>query len=290
MELLMQAFANGVLLGLIYTALAVGLSLTMGVLGIVNVAHSVFVILAALLTAQLANSAGLDPLLAAAAILPFFFLVGAGVERTLVRRVSREAETTALLVLFGVMVVLETLGIIVWTTDTRVVNLGWLQGSLRLGPLAIPTGRVVAAFIALVAVGALHQFLQRTMTGRSIRAMSQNRDAAALVGIKVPRLTTLVFGLGTALAALGGVSLALAFPFAPQQHLQWLAWAFLVVVMGGLGSVRNTMVAGLTLGIVESLAGVLVPFEYVLLIIYALLAAALLIRSEGLLGARERRI
>ncbi|MGH3666285.1 MAG: branched-chain amino acid ABC transporter permease, partial [Egibacteraceae bacterium] len=223
MSLLVQAAANGLLLGLIYTAMAVGLSLTMGVLGIVNVAHSAFLILGSLLTWQIVNSVGLDPLVAGLLVVPLFFAIGAGVERALIRRVSREAETTALLVLFGVMVVLETLGVIVWTTDTRVLKLGYLAGSLRFWILSVPGGRVVAALLAVAAVAALHFFLQRTMTGRSIRAMAQNPDAAALVGIKVPRLTTLVFGLGTALAALGGVSLALAFPFTPQQHIQWLA-------------------------------------------------------------------
>jgi branched-chain amino acid transport system permease protein len=288
--LYLQTALNGLVLGLIYTAMAVGLSLTMGVLGVINVAHSALMISASLLAWQMVGSFGVDPLLTVVILVPVFFGIGAGLERVLVRRVAREAETTALLVLFGVLLIVESIGILVWTTDTRVLNIGYLSGALSLGRLTVPYGRLAGATIALVAVTALHLFLSRTLTGRSIRAMAQNRDAAALVGIKVPRLTTIVFGVGTALAAIGGVSLALAFPFTPQGHIQWLAWSFLVVVMGGLGSVRNTLVAGVVLGLIESFAGILLPFEYVYLIVYALLAIALLVRSGGLLTATERRI
>jgi branched-chain amino acid transport system permease protein len=288
--LYLQTALNGLVLGLIYTGLAVGLSLTMGVLGVINVAHSAFLILAALVTWQLVTSTGIDPLLAAALLVPVLFVIGAGLERVLIRRVAREAQTTALLVLFGVLIVLESIGILIWTTDTRVLDIGYLSGAVAVGRLSLPLGRLAGALLSLVAVTVLHLFLTRTLTGRGIRAMAQNRDAAALVGIKVPRLTTIVFGIGTALAALGGVSLALAFPFTPQGHIQWLAWAFLVVVIGGLGSVGSTLLAGLVVGLIVSFAGVLLPFEYVYLIVYGLLAFSLLVRSEGLLGARERRI
>jgi branched-chain amino acid transport system permease protein len=128
------------------------------------------------------------------------------------------------------------------------------------------------------------------MLGRGIRAMAQNRDAAAIVGIKVDRLATIVFGIGTALAAIGGVALAMAFAFSPQEHVRWLAWAFLIVIIGGLGNVRNTLAAALLVGVLESFAGVLVPFQYVYFIVYGLLAAALLVRSEGLLGAKARSL
>jgi len=288
--LYLQTAVNGLVLGLIYTGLAVGLSLTMGVLGVINVAHSAFLILASLTAWQLVSSFGVDPLLTLVVLVPSAFVIGAALERVLIRRVAREAQTTALLVLFGVLIVIESIGILIWTTDTRVLDVGYLSGAVSVGRLSVPYSRLAAALLSLVAVTALHLFLTRTLTGRSIRAMAQNRDAAALVGIKVPQLTTVVFGIGTALAAIGGVSLALAFPFTPQGHIQWLAWAFLVVVIGGLGSVRNTLLAGIVLGTVVSFAGVLVPFEYTYLIVYGLLALALMIRSEGLLGAAERRI
>lgn len=288
LNLFLQTLVNGTLLGFIYSALAMGLSLTMGVLGIINVSHSAFLIVATLLTASLVNVAGLDPFLATLVIVPVFFVLGSGIERTLIRRVAREAPTTALVVLFGVLVVIESLAILVWTTDTRVLALTYLEGSFELGTINIPIARVAAASLGLMGALGLYVFLERSTTGRGIRALGENPDVAAIVGIDVARLRTIVFGLGTALAALGGIALALAFPFTPQQHVQWLAWAFLIVILGGLGNVRNTVVAGLALGLIEAFAGVLFPFSYVLVIVYGLLAGALLVRSEGLLGTQER--
>ena len=286
----LQTLTNGLLLGAVYVAMAMGLSLTMGVLGLVNVAHSAFLILASLVTWQLVNVAGLDPFLAAALVLPAFFLLGAAVERSLLVRVAREPVTTGLLVLFGVMVIVESAAILYWTTDSRQLDLGYLAGTLHLGPVSVPVARLAGGLMALAAVGALHLFLQRTLTGRAIRGMAQNSDAARMLGIPVERLRMVVFGLGTALAALGGVALAMAFAFSPQEHVRWLAWSFLIVVLGGLGSVRNTVLAGFLVGLIEAFAGVLVPFEYVYFIVYGLLALVLLLRSEGLAGARARTI
>ncbi|HET8587260.1 MAG TPA: branched-chain amino acid ABC transporter permease, partial [Candidatus Limnocylindria bacterium] len=128
------------------------------------------------------------------------------------------------------------------------------------------------------------------MLGRATRAMADNRDAAEVMGINTARLSTFVFGLGVALAGVAGVALAIAFTFAPQEHVRWLGWAFLIVIVGGLGSVPATVAAGLAVGITESLLGLFLPFQIVYLVIYVLLAAALLLRGEGLAGARERRI
>jgi branched-chain amino acid transport system permease protein len=172
----------------------------------------------------------------------------------------------------------------------QILSLRHLGFSLEGLGVSVPLPRLAAGVLATVSMVGLYLFLQRTMTGRSIRAMAQNRDAAAMVGIRVERLDALVFAIGTGMAAIGGVALAMAFALAPQQHVRWLAWAFLVVVLGGLGNVRNTAVAALLLGFVEAFAGALLPFHYVYVIVYAALAAALLFRSEGLMGTRARTI
>lgn len=290
MSLFLQTLTSGVLLGMIYMVVAVGLSLTMGVLRIVNVSHSGFLIFAAFILIALVNG-GMDPFLALLIIVPAFAAVGYLLGATTVRRISREPPTTGLLVLFGVMVFLEASAIVLWTTDTRTMSPGYLGFSLTgVGGVTIPAPRLTAAVLAIVSMTALYLFLQRTMTGRSIRAMAQNRDAAAMVGIRVERLDALVFAIGTGMAGIGGAALGMAFALAPQLHIRWLAWAFLVVVLGGLGNVRNTAVAALTLGLIESFAGAILPFHYVYVIVYGTLAAALLVRSEGLMGTRARTI
>jgi branched-chain amino acid transport system permease protein len=289
-DVLVQTLGNGILLGLTYTAIALGLSLTLGVLGIVNMAHSALLIFGAVVSWQLVNGLGLDPFLALAIVVPLFFVLGALLQMTVLRPVERQPEETGLLLLFGVMIVVESAVLMVWTTDPRTLKLGYLSGSLDLGLVTVPFSRLAAAGIGLVASLALYVFLQHTMLGRATRAMADNRDAAEVMGINTARLSTFVFGLGVALAGVAGVALSIAFTFAPQEHVRWLGWAFLIVIVGGLGSVPATVAAGLAVGITESLLGLFLPFQIVYLVIYVLLAAALLLRGEGLAGARERRM
>ncbi len=286
----LQDLLNGLTLGLVYAAFALGLSLVLGILGIVNVAHSALLVLAALVYFELVNVAGMDLLLAAVPTLLLFLLLGMGMQRTLVRRVEREPDTTALLVFFGAMVVVESVAIMVWTTDTRNVRLGYLADTLRFAGLNLPVARLVAGVMTLVLFAAVHLFLTRTRTGAAIRGLAQNRDVVEMVGIPVRRIALVVFGGGVALAAYGGVVLGLTLPFSPQEHVRWLAWAVLVVIIGGLGNVSSTLVAGLAVGLVESFTGSYLAFQYTYLVIYLLLAVALLLRREGLRGTAARTL
>ncbi|MQA84753.1 MAG: hypothetical protein GEV03_09055 [Streptosporangiales bacterium] len=285
-----QALVSGALLGTVYAALALGLSLVLGVLGIINVAHSALLIFASLMTWQLVNAWGLDPFLALVVVVVLLFAVGGGIERTLVRKLARESDLTVLLVFFGLMVIVESVAILRFSTDTYSVSPGYLAGTVSLGPANVPIPRLVGAGLTLALMVGLHLFLTRTLTGTAIRAIAQNRDVASLVGIRVSRLRAYVFAGGVALAGFGGVVLSFNVPFSPQEHVRWLAWAFLLVIVGGLGSVLNTLLAGLLLGIAESLAGTIIPFRYVYLAVYALLVVALVVRNQGLRGTATRTV
>ncbi len=286
--LLVEAVFNGVLLGLVYALASVGLSLTLGVLGIVNVAHSAFIMLGSFFALELLRRLGAPPVLAVLAAAPVFFGVGMATDRLLLRRTAPTSEAMGLLVLFGLMLVLENGSILVWTTDTRV--LPWQAGQtvLSLGGVRVSVGRLLAAGIALGMVFMLDVVLRRTLLGKVVRAVGQNPDAATVLGVDAARISMVVVGVGTATAAMGGVALAMMFPFAPQEHLRWLAWAFLVVVVGGLGDVRSTLWAGLLVGQLEALSGILLPFQYVYAVVYAFLAVTLILRGRGLQTAKER--
>jgi branched-chain amino acid transport system permease protein len=285
-----QAIVNGLLLGCLYAGFALGLSLILGVLRIVNVAHSAVLIAGALVYWQLVNGASLDPLLAIVPVLALFYLIGLGLHRGIAQRLSREQDSTVLLATFGLMVVIESLAILVWTTDTRNVDLGYLGTVLRFWGLNVRLSVVVAAVLTLALLLGLHAFLTRTLSGSAVRGIAENRDVAGMVGINVPRLARHVFAVGVTLAAFGGTVLGLSVPFSPQEHVRWLAWSFLVVIIGGLGSARNTLLAGLTVGLIESIVGLVLPFQYTYVVLYGLLAAALLIRKEGLGGVTARTI
>lgn len=286
----LQDLLNGLVLGSLYAGFALGLSLVLGILGIINVAHSALLVLGGLVYFELVNVMGVDVLVAIIPAVALFLLLGMGLQRTFVRRLEREPDTTALLVFFGVMVVVESVAVLVWTTDTRNVSTGYLDHTLRFGGLNLPVPRLVAAVLTLALFASVYLLLTRTLTGAAIRGLAQNRDVVEMVGVPVRRMTMIVFGAGVGLAGFGGVVLGLTVPFSPQEHLRWLAWAFLIVIIGGLGNVANTLLAGLALGLVESFAGSYLPFQYTYLLIYLLLAVALLARREGLRGAATRTL
>lgn len=286
----LQAIADGLLLGLVYAVAALGLSLVLGIMGIINVAHSAFIMLGAFFALELLERLQLDPIVAFALAIPFFFMVGVMVFQVVVTRMERTEQNQGLVAMFGLMVLIENVGTIFWTTNTRVINVGYSYLKLQLGPFSVPAIRVVAGLLALSSVAAFWLFLSHTMVGRAIRAMGQNRDAAVSVGINVRRLSAIMFGLGIASAGAAGVVIAMLFPFAPQTQIEWLSWAFLIVILGGFGRVENTLAAGLLTGLIQTVATALMPFDYVYLLLYVALATVLVVRREGLRGAVRRTI
>lgn len=291
MNEIVQPLVNGVLLGAVYGGIAIGLSLILGVLRIVNIAHAAVLIMGALIYWQLVNGAGLDPLL----MIPVVVAIGAAggwlTHAGVARFVVREPDSTVMLTFFGLMVVVESIAILIWTTDTRTLQLDYLAGTVSFfGMFNLTLARIVAAVLAAAALIALHIFLTRTLTGSAIRGMAQNRDVASMVGINVGSLSRWVFSAGFAFAVFGGTVLAMISPFNPQEQVRWLAWAFLVVILGGLGSAGRTLVAGLAVGIIESFVGTFLPFQFTYLILYTLLAAVLLVKNEGLGGLKEREL
>jgi len=282
--------ADGVLLGLVYAIAALGLSLIMGIMGVVNVAHSAFVMLGSFFALELFRRLGIDPIGSFFISLPLFFAVGAIVYRVLVARVERAQQTQGLVAMFGLMVLIENLGTIAWTTDTRLITAPYTNTSFILGPLILANVKLIAGALALLLISAFWLFLRFTLIGRGIRAMGQNRDAAISLGINVRALATIMFGLGIACAGAAGVALAMIYPFSPNTQVQWLAWAFLVVILGGLGGVGSTLAAGIVVGLIQMLAAAFLPFDYVYLILYVALAAILVVRREGLSGAMRRAI
>jgi branched-chain amino acid transport system permease protein len=290
MQQLPAIVVDGVLLGLIYAIAGLGLSLVLGIMGIVNVAHSAFIMLGSFFAFELFRRAGIDPIVAFFLALPFFFVLGALTYRLLITRVERAAQTQGLVAMFGLMVLIENLGTIAWTTDTRVITAPYSNSSLVVGNVTLVHVKLIAGLLALLLIAGFWAFLRFTLTGKAIRAMGQNRDAATAVGVNVAQLSAVMFGLGIACAGAAGVALAMTFPFSPNTQVQWLAWAFLVVILGGLGNVANTLVAGLVVGLIQTACTAFMPFDYVYLVLYVLLAFVLVARREGLSGAVRRTI
>lgn len=282
--------ADGILLGLVYAIAAVGLSLVLGIMGIVNVAHSAFIMLGSFFAFELFRRLGIDPIVAFFLSLPVFLAFGALTYRTVITRIERAGQSQGLIAMFGLMVLLENLGIIAWTTDTRVITTSYSNSAFQIGDVALVHVKLIAGLLALALISAFWAFLRFTMIGRAIRAMGQNRDAATTIGVNVAQLSAVMFGLGIACAGAAGVVLAMIYPFSPNTQVQWLAWAFLVVILGGLGNVGNTLLAGLIVGLIQAACTAYLSFEYVYLVLYVMLAVILVMRREGLSQAVRRTI
>lgn len=290
MRALPQLVVNGLLLGAIYAAMAFGLALTLGIMRVINVAHSTFIILGAYLTFEIWRRTGMHPLVVAIPVSLLVAGLGALIARYVLEPLRHAHETIPLVALFGIMIIIETVTTLVWTADTRRVQTAFSGRSIRLEVVSLPLNRTIAAASCLLILLALHVFMTRHSIGKALRSMAENREMAALLGVDTRRLNMFVFGLGVGIAAFSGAALSTVFPFTPQIHFVWLAWAFLVVVIGGLGSVRSTLLAGLTVGIVETLLATVVDFQYVYLVMYTALGVALLLKTEGLSSIASRRV
>jgi len=287
---LLQSIADGILLGLVYAIAALGLSLVLGIMGIINLSHSAFIMLGSFFALELLERFHIDPIISFLLALPFFFVVGAVIFQVLVTRIERTEQNQGLVAMFGLMVLIENVGTIFWTTNTRVITVGYSYFQLHIGPLSVPAVRVVTGALALLLVFAFWFFLRHTLTGRAIRAMSQNHDAAVSVGINIRRLSLTMFGLGIASAGAAGVVIAMVFPFAPQTQIEWLSWAFLIVILGGFGHVEHTLLAAVVAGLIQTILTTVMPFDYVYVLFYVALATVLVLRREGLRGAVRRTV
>ena len=284
LEQVLQPAVSGLLAGGVYALPAAGLTLVWGVMKIVNIAHGVLALLAAYLALTLFQSIGIDPLLGLVALVPVFCLIGVGVHRVLIQPVASQPEVRSLMVLFAFTIVVENVITRVWSADFRTLSPRYAAQSYEIAGLNVSIARAVAFVLAVISVFGLHAILQRTYFGKAIRATAQNPNAAMLAGIDTRRISFLAFGLGSGLAAIAGVALALIYTIQPTAHVLWVVKAFLVAVLGGVANVRGALVAGLLLGLAESYLGTFVTFRWVDFSVYVLLLLVLLFRPQGLYG------
>lgn len=280
--ILAQGLISGVLLGGVYALTALGLTLIFGVMRIINIAHGTVLMIGAYLTYWLFTLYGLNPFLSLLVSIPAAFLLGALLQRALIRPVIGAPELTALLVTFGISIILTNLALYVWAPDLRTVS--FLSGSLRVGSLAFSTPRTVASALALGITAAALLFLKYSRTGKAIRATAQHREVAKVCGIDVHQIDLITFGLGSALTAAAGSLVSFMFAIYPEMGPLYTLKAFCVVILGGLGSSLGSLLGGLVLGIAESYASIFFSAQIAEAVAYVLLVLILLIRPQGFLG------
>jgi len=281
---ILQSLVSGILMGGIYALMGVGFSLTWGVMRVINIAHATFGVLAAYIAYWGLTKLGLDPLLSLVAILPVFFFGGMAIHRAFIRPLgkAREMIVSSMVLTFGLAIVMENIMLWLWKADPRVLNPSYAGEALFLGEIALPIAQLIAFVMSAVGIFILHLFLSRTHTGKAVQATWQDQEGAALMGINLQKVSQITFGLAIASAGLGGVSMALMYTFDPPVHNFWLIYMFLVVIVGGVGSILGTALAGLLLGVITGLCMAFIPYQWINVLTFALLVITLLVRPQGL--------
>jgi branched-chain amino acid transport system permease protein len=279
---------SAVLLAGLYATMAYGLGLIYGVLRVVNLAHGGVIMAGAYLGWVLHRRLGLDPYLSIPIVLAVSFGFGALLYRGLVRHLPRGAAggPASLLLLFGVWLVLRNAAYLLFSGNDQVIRTPYSTHALRFLGSWVSVNRLAVLGIALVIPVALHLLLGRSYLGKAIRAVAQNADSCTLVGVDVERIYTITFGLGTALAGVAGLLSATLFAFNPAFGAGELLKSFVVVVLGGLGSVIGTGVAALILAIVEVFAILVLPSYLTAAVGFVMLVLVLVLRPGGLFGQR----
>ena len=276
--LLGQSFLSGLFIGGLYGLLGLGLSLSWGLLRLINLAHFALVFLAAYLTYSLAGTAGLNPWLAPLVIVPAFFLLGVGLQAGFAR--FRVNELSSLLVTFGITVVIESLIQAVWTADFRRLESSYGTASLRLGPFFLPVTEVLMLVVATTLSLATWAWLRFTYVGKAMRASAEDPAIAAAFGVDHRRLALLLSGVGAAYAGVAGTFVALVYTLAPAQIYAWIGVVFAVVILGGLGNPLGPVVAGVAVGVSEALTMALTAPSWAPLVSFTLLILVLVLRPD----------
>jgi branched-chain amino acid transport system permease protein len=280
----LQLIANGIVLGALYACLAVGFSLVWGVLNVINMLHGSFVILGAYLTFFAWRSFGIHPALALPAVALVLFGIGYVIQYLIINRIVSQPVLTTLTLTFGLDLILYNFMTVYYTATPRRVILDF--GTVDLGGVIMPVDRLFAMALALLMTGLLYAVLRASRIGRAIVAVRMDRDAAALMGIRVDRIYAITFAIGALMAGGAGVIFAVVYPITTNLTSTFLGKAFVICVIGGLGSVQGALVGGIVLGIVESLAGQLVGPQQALTVGFALMLLLLVVKPGGLTGIK----
>ncbi|MDT0266670.1 branched-chain amino acid ABC transporter permease [Streptomyces sp. DSM 44915] len=285
--LLFQSLVLGVLLGGLYAILAAGLTLYFGVMRVVMIAHSAFVILAAYLAWFFHQETGLDPLFSMVLTVPLFFGIGVLMQRLLITRL-RPATLTMMSVLltFAIALLIEGLLGLFWSGTQRRIQLSYSGANFEFFGARVAVVKLIAFGLAVVALALLFLLMKKTRFGQALRATIQHKEAAQLVGIKTDRVAGIGFGIGLATAAVGGTALSLDATIYPSLHWSWIGPLMAIIVVGGLGSIPGTAIAALVLGIGQSLLQVELGTTWAQTLFYVALFATLMLRPQGFFGGR----
>ncbi len=280
----LQIVINGLLLGGVYALLGVGFSLVWGVLNITNIAHGAYVMLGAFITFTFFRLWGLDPLLSIPITAAVVFVLAFWSQKYVLYRIIKAPPFMVIILTYGMALLLENLSVLIWSADVKRVTASYSMTTIEIGTLVIPGVRLATFALALVITLLLSWAVASTKLGRAIRAVRLDPETAGGMGIDVPKIYALTFGLSGALAAVAGTLVSMSYPIAPTMAFHYLMLAFIVCALGGLGNMQGALLGGLLFGAVQTLATSLLGSTFQGVVAYAVLLFILIIRPRGIAG------
>ncbi len=279
-----QAVINGLLLGGVYAAYSAGFSLAFGVMGVVNLAHGELIMLGAFTSYWLFEYFGLDPYLSLPFPTALLFCLGYLVQRYVINRVIDQPHIMSYILTFGIHLMVANLAVKLWTHDFRTITTSYSGANAAFWGLNVPLSRLLTFFLAIAVISGLWFFMNRTETGRAIRATAADKEVARLMGVDVRHIYSLTFGLGASIAGLAGASISPFIVIFPEMGLRYTITAFCVVVLGGMGYTPGVLWGGLILGVIQSLAVTYLSAGISVACTFIILFAVLIMRPSGISG------
>lgn len=288
---LLSSIINGILMGGVYGLLALGLTLVFGIMKIINFSHGAFLMVAMILSYWFWQLLGLDPYVGMIAVLPIMFIIGYLTQRYMIKPVL-DAEkdvrepVSALLLTAGLSVAVENFVLMVFGADYLMAKTAYSGMTYKISDLLISAPRLYAFLFTLIITFLFYQFLQKSELGRAMRATGQDRGTALLMGINVTKVYSVAFGLGTVLAGVAGLVLIPFYYAHPSVGQVFMTKAFIIVVLGGLGSVSGALAGGIIIGLIESVAAQYMTATWTAILVYFAFLLVLLVKPSGLFGSK----
>jgi branched-chain amino acid transport system permease protein len=283
---ILNATLTGILSGGLFAAAALGLSLVFGVMRLINLAHGEILVLGAYLALVVNRVFGLDPLLSMVIVAPVLFLLSIPLFKMLIRPAMRQGQESAMLTTFALAVIAQSLYVLLFSGDTQTLPARYSSSSISFLNLDIPVMYLITFVMGTALCLGVDRLLRTTDFGRAVRASSEDPEAAAALGVSTSRTHMYVFAIAAACAAVAGILIGTTFTFTPTAGLTYLLSGFAVVVLGGLGSVRGTLLGAIALGLIESLGALAFGDGYRTLVGYVAFLVILTVRPQGLFGRK----
>jgi branched-chain amino acid transport system permease protein len=284
MTVFFQAVLSGVLIGGIYALIGIGMSIIFGVMRIINFAHGDILMLGMYLSYYLFALAGIDPFVSVLIIIPIMFAFGALLQKVFINRMLDALPQNQLLLTIGLGLIMSNAMMLAFTSDYKILTTSYSSASVTLAGISISEPLAISFLITAGITALLYWFLTRTDTGQAIRATAQDAQAAQLMGINVKRMGMIAFGIGGALAATAGALISPTYYIYPQVGGAFTLKAFVITVMGGMGSVVGATIGGIIIGVTESVSSVCISSGWKDVVVFAVFLLVLLFKPAGLMG------